>query len=189
MVLFERILLVPGGLLSQRTSLAENILVVWHQHGPSAGTVLTPKLDMFLKVSFVGYKRNDVNCFYADHMYLKWSTRSLYFKGHSHWQRNSYLSVHSREAISLQWRHNEGDGVSNQRRLDGLLNRLFRRKSKKTSKPRVTGICERNSPVTGEFHSQRSSDAENVFIWWRHYVFGNTVQSSYNTVDLHWKLL
>ena len=28
------------------------------------------------------------------------------------------------------------------------------------SKLRVTGLCERNSPVTGEFHAQRASDAE-----------------------------
>ena len=30
--------------------------------------------------------------------------------------------------------------------LDGLLNRLFRRRSNKTSKARVTGLCEENSP-------------------------------------------
>ena len=33
---------------------------------------------------------------------------------------------------------------------------------------RVTGLCEGNSPVTGEFHAQRTSNAENVSIWWRH---------------------
>ena len=70
---------------------------------------------------------------------------------------------------TLHWRHNERDGVSNHRRLDGLLNRLFRRRSKKTSKLRVTGLCEGNSPVTGEFPSQMASNAENVSIWWRHY--------------------
>ena len=52
---------------------------------------------------------------------------------------------------TLQWRHNERDGVSNHRRLDFLLNCLFRRRSKNTSKLRVTGLCEENSPVTGEF--------------------------------------
>ena len=31
-----------------------------------------------------------------------------------------------------------------------------RRRSKKTSKLRVTGLCERNSPVTGEFPAQRA---------------------------------
>ena len=34
---------------------------------------------------------------------------------------------------SLQWRHNERDGVSNHQPHDCLLNRLFRRRSKKTS--------------------------------------------------------
>ena len=51
---------------------------------------------------------------------------------------------------TLQWRHNESDGVSNLRCLDCLLNPLFRRRSKKTSKLRVTGLCEGNPPVTGE---------------------------------------
>ena len=51
----------------------------------------------------------------------------------------------------LQWRHNERDGVSNHRCLGYFLNRLFRRRSKKTSKFRVTGLCEGNSPVTSEF--------------------------------------
>ena len=37
---------------------------------------------------------------------------------------------------TLQWRHNERDGVSNHQRLDCLLNRLFRPRSKKTSKLR-----------------------------------------------------
>ena len=34
---------------------------------------------------------------------------------------------------------------------DCLLNRLFRHRPKKTSNLRVTGQCEGNSPVTGEF--------------------------------------
>ena len=69
----------------------------------------------------------------------------------------------------LQWRHNGHDGVSNHQPRDCLLNRLFKRRSKKTSKLRVTGLCEGNSPVTGEFPSQRASNAENVSIWWRHH--------------------
>ena len=49
--------------------------------------------------------------------------------------------------LPLQWHHNERDVVSNHRRLDCLLNRLVRRRSKKTSKFRVAGLCEGNSPV------------------------------------------
>ena len=40
-----------------------------------------------------------------------------------------------------------------------------------TSKLRVTGLCEGNSPKTGRFPSQRTSNAENITIWWRHHVF------------------
>ena len=47
---------------------------------------------------------------------------------------------------SLQWRHNDHDGVSNRQPHGCLLNRLFRRRSKKTSKLRVTGLCVGNSP-------------------------------------------
>ena len=69
---------------------------------------------------------------------------------------------------SLQWRHNErGGGVSNHQVC--LLNRLFRCRSKKTTKLCVTGLCAGNSPVTGEFPSQKTSYAKNVSIWWRHH--------------------
>ena len=44
--------------------------------------------------------------------------------------------------------------------------------SKETSKLRVTGLWEGNSPVTGEFPAQMASNAENVSIWWRHHVLG-----------------
>ena len=48
------------------------------------------------------------------------------------------------------------------------LNPLFRRRSKKTSKLSVTGLCAGNSPVTGEFPAQMASNAENVSFWLRH---------------------
>ena len=47
---------------------------------------------------------------------------------------------------------------------------LFGRRSKKTSKLCVTGLCEGNSPVTGEFPAQRASNAKNVSVWWRQHV-------------------
>ena len=69
----------------------------------------------------------------------------------------------------LHWRHNGHDSVSNQQPHDCLLNRLFRLRSKKTSKLRVTGLCAGNSPETSEFPAQMASNAENVSIWWRHH--------------------
>ena len=72
--------------------------------------------------------------------------------------------------FSLQWRHNERDGVSYHQPQDCLLDRLFSRRSKKTLKLRVTGFCVGNSPVTDEFPAQMASNAENGSIRWRHHV-------------------
>ena len=62
------------------------------------------------------------------------------------------------------------DGVWNHQPHDCLLNRLFRRRSKKTSKLRVTSLCVGISPGTGEFLAQMASNAVYVTIWWRHHV-------------------
>ena len=75
----------------------------------------------------------------------------------------------SQSSMTLRWRHNDHAGVSNHQPHGCLLNRLFRRKSKKASKLRVTGLCAGNSPGTGEFPAQMASYAENNSIWWRHH--------------------
>ena len=69
---------------------------------------------------------------------------------------------------TLLWRHNERTGVTNHQCLPCWLKCFIRHISKKTWKLRVTGLCEGNSPMTGEFLTQRASNAENVSIWWRH---------------------
>ena len=94
----------------------------------------------------------------------RWSLYSLYL--------TKSITLHISKLIlsaPLQWRHNEHDGVSNNQPHDCLLNRLFRHRSQKTPKLRVTGLCVGNSPVTGEFPAQKASNAENVSIWWRHH--------------------
>ena len=80
----------------------------------------------------------------------------------------NYLSQWLHRAVTLRWCHNGRDGVSNHQTHDCLLNRLFRPRSKKTSKLRVTGLCSGNSPETSVFPAQMASNAENVSIWWRH---------------------
>ena len=62
----------------------------------------------------------------------------------------------------LQWHDNERNGVSNYRRVDCLLNQLFRRRSNKTPKLLVTDFCERNRPVAGGFIAQWASNAQKV---------------------------
>ena len=78
-------------------------------------------------------------------MWLQCGFEQFYFRkiwnAHPKWESVNSFS-------SSQWRHNGCDGVSNHQRLDCLPSRLFRRRSKKTSKLCVTGLCEGNSPVT-----------------------------------------
>ena len=69
----------------------------------------------------------------------------------------------------LEWCQKEHPGVLNHRRLSCLFSRSFRPATKKTSKPALLTLCEANLPVTGGFPSQRASNAETVFIWWRHH--------------------
>ena len=81
----------------------------------------------------------------------------------------SYNRLPQYQRITLQWLHNGLDGVSNHQPHDSLLNRLFRRRWKKTSKLRVAGLCVGNSQGTGEFPAQRAINAEKGSIWWSHY--------------------
>ena len=75
-----------------------------------------------------------------------------------HWKLLTY-------DVSLLWRPNGHDGISNHQPHNCLLNHLFRCRSKKTLKLRVTGLCVGNSPVTSEFPAQMASNAENVSIY------------------------
>ena len=84
-----------------------------------------------------------------------------------------HRSLYLCQLLSLRWRHNDHAGVSNHQPHGCLLNRLFRCKSKKTSKLRVTGLCagkftgdrwisRTNGQLRGKcFHLMTSS-------WWTH---------------------
>ena len=56
------------------------------------------------------------------------------------------------------------------------------KKHQSSASLRVTGLCEGNSPMTGEFPSKRASTAENVSIWWRHHVLAGV----YDYCDTVW---
>ena len=111
-------------------------------------------------------------CRHCWHRRLLWQTSvpSVSIKLAWRWLRLSFDACDDLD-ISLQWRHNGRDSVSNHQPHNCLLNRLFRRRSKKTSKVRVTGLCVGNSPGTGEFPAQMASNAVNVSISWRHHVW------------------
>ena len=58
----------------------------------------------------------------------------------------SYTLSREYRVVTLHWRHDDHDGVSNHQPHGCLLNRLFGRRSKKTSKLRVTALHAGNSP-------------------------------------------
>ena len=64
--------------------------------------------------------------------------RTDYFHIAYNWIVSHRIKLYCIQRHSLQWRHNERRGVSNNRYLDSLVSHLFRRKSKKTSKLRVS---------------------------------------------------
>ena len=56
------------------------------------------------------------------------------------------LDRNTKYVSTLHWRHSEYDDISNHQPHGCLLNRVFRRRSKKTPKLRATDLCARNSP-------------------------------------------
>ena len=74
------------------------------------------------------------------------------------------LAIPATSPATLHWGHNERDGVSINQPHDCSRNRLFRRRSKKTSKLRATGLWVGISPIIGEFPPQMASNAENVIM-------------------------
>ena len=89
-----------------------------------------------------------------------------------------------RRCSPLQWCHNGRDSVPNHQPYDFLLNGLFKRRSKKISKLRVTGLCafpRKKWPVTRKMFpfddvimqsglSLWRSLLRPLSSWWRHHM-------------------
>ena len=127
---------------------------------------------------------------------FKWTTKWVLTSWKTGWCCGVHCHAVTRHLVcilggilpsTLRWRHNGGDSVSNHQLHDGLLNRLFGRRSKKTSKLCVTGLCVGNSPGTGEFPAQMASNAENVSIWWRHH--DQRLMGDYVNQSLCWNIV
>ena len=68
--------------------------------------------------------------------------------------QSSYYGVNRSCGLlwSLQWRHNEHDGISNHWRLDCLLSRLFGWRSKKNQRSVSLAFFQGNSPLVNFPH-------------------------------------
>ena len=115
-------------------------------------------------------------------MACKWSSKWLWqFTGGCRVSFPRVLVWVCTSRESLHWRHNDRDGVSNHQPRDCLL---IRAQIKENIK------APRHWPVTGEFPTQRESNAENVSIWWRHHDI-DELKNWYGvlTADQIWQLL
>ena len=84
------------------------------------------------------------------------------------------------QGSSLQWHHNGHDSISDHQPHDCLLNRLFRHRSKKTSKLRITGLC------VGNFTGDRWNPVNSPHKWpvtWKMFPFADVIMS---TTDMVW---
>ena len=125
-----------------------------------------------LSVIITQYKKNISMCLFANHCRDQNVWDALASKLTTLWSNTSttialmsHLNMLQIFIKTLKWHHNECDSVSNPQRLECQLNRLFRRRYKKTSKLRVAGLCDGNSSVTGEFPAPRTSNEETVSIY------------------------
>ena len=76
------------------------------------------------------------------------------------WRNYSIARIHM---LYIRLTSSGCQGVSNHWQIDCLSNGLFRSTSKKTSKIVFLVLCDGNPPVRGGFHSQRVSNAKNIF--------------------------
>ena len=93
--------------------------------------VINENLDFYV----VTFKRFNQHILLKIGLQIQWGYFPQLLSSYSQIITNSFL-----------WRHNVHDGVSNHQPHGCLLTRLFKRRSKKTSKLRVTGLCVWNSP-------------------------------------------
>ena len=133
-------------LFAQRASNAESVPKLWHHHGVSYHfhnlmNVATDHQNFSPFDPFLSW-------LYIFQLFINWNFRPhpfanycLHFKHYN----DFIMSAMASQITSLTI----------------IYSTIYsRRRSKKTSKLRVTGLCERNSPVTGEFPSQRASKWE-----------------------------
>ena len=122
----------------KRNKFARNI--VWHKHidgGKFASSVLTHKIEHHnTSLCDVTLILMSPTCTKRKHS--GYNDRCFHFMDTCYFVREK---AYQHRTHPLHWRHNGHISVSNYQPHDCLLNRLSRRRSKKTSKPRFTDLC------------------------------------------------
>ena len=146
-----------------------NLMVVfsWNSYGcgchvgTSINTKNYPKVPRWMQFN---RNLNTLNCKYSNHV-LRFYHACYMLVSMSHLGQSVIIICMS----PLLWRHNDHDSVSNHQPYGCLLNRLFWRRSKKTSKLRVTGLCVGNSPGPVNSPHKWPVTRKMFPFWWRHH--------------------
>ena len=149
--------------------------------------------NKFMTSSNTGYSSSTIGCwgFYLNFIWIVlWpsldSHKNIYMPRFAGIYAPILLSFKNEIVTTLHWRQNDHDGVSNHQPHGCLLNRLFGRRSKKTSKLRVTGLCAGNSP--GPVNSPHKGPVtrkmfpfDDVIMRWRGFLF----VANYDLINIH----
>ena len=157
-----------GGGGAWRTPLAHDLLQLHTDCKLIVGLIM----KVCVTVHSTSSTSDEIHIFFKQQFWLN-DEIHIFFK-QQFWLNREYESGNQVHVVKIDFIHYNDvimrAMVPNHQPQEFLLNRLFRCRSKKTSKPRVTGLCAGNSPATGEFPAQKASSAENGSIWWHHHV-------------------
>ena len=156
-----------GEFPAQRASNAVNVSIWWRHHGWDSPETHREAYAIMVVADVI-----------ALNMHQAISNHQAVIPATTDYENSHYATYISHNKHTLQWRHNGHDSVSNHQRLYCLLNCFYGHRSSKTSKLCVTGLCEGNSPGTGEFPAQMATNAENVPIWWHRHKKNNAREMS-----------
>ena len=109
-----------------------------------------------------------INPLHIESFWENFRTDFIIFYNFSMSRRSSKIIHRGRQGPTIQWRHNERDGVSNHMRslfAQPFVQEEIKKHQSSALLPLVRGI--RRWPV--DFPSRRASNAERVFIWWCHH--------------------
>ena len=90
------------------------------------------------------------------------------------------------ELVSLQWRHNGRDGVSDHQPYDCSLNCIFKEQIKENSQSAASQASVREIHRWPVNSLTKTSNAKNVSIWWRHHVNGKYFRKPLYPAPARW---
>ena len=112
-------------------------------------------------MSYIMYA-NDSN---GELVTLSFLSQLMYTTQHTHFvTTHGFPSYSALRPMTLQWRHNDHDSVSNHQHHVVIQTQI----KENTKVPCHWPLCG-DFTGTGDFPAQRASYAENVSIWWRHH--------------------